>query len=236
MSFVSSKLLLSRSGSRLAASHVRSKHTLPQLDYAYSELSPVWSEEIVKNHHTGNHQAYVNNLNAAELAISEAIATGDTKKTAELYKAIRFNAGGHLNHTFLWKVVTPLAAAQRADPAATATALQAGTLRSHIEKSFGSIDGLIANMNAQTAAIQGSGWGWLAVNKASGNIEIITTPNQDNPIYYNYDPIFGIDAWEHAFYLDYKTAKAEYFKQIWRIANWNQIQLNYEAAMSSLKK
>ncbi|OLY85271.1 Superoxide dismutase [Mn] 2, mitochondrial [Smittium mucronatum] len=235
MNTLSSTALRFARSSRGIVVPARSKHTLPKLDYAYGDLAPVWSEEIVRNHYTGNHNGYVNNLNAAEAAITAAISANELDKTAELYKAIRFNAGGHINHSFLWKIVTPLGKNSSSD-SSTATSLGPGSLSNEITRSFGSLDGLISKMNAKTAAIQGSGWGWLVVSKTTGNLEIITTPNQDNPIYYGYNALFGIDAWEHAFYLDYKTAKAEYFKQIWRIANWKQIETNFENAMSTIKK
>ncbi|PVU90759.1 hypothetical protein BB559_003638 [Furculomyces boomerangus] len=212
----------------ISSSQTRTKYTLPEIPYEYSAFSPVWSTEIVKNHHQGNHAAYVANLNATEEKMLSFIKNEQLENLSELHKLLRFNAGGHLNHTMLWQTIMPISAG--------GGKVVDGSLRAAIDREFDTVEKMITLMNAKTASIQGSGWGWLALNKLSGSLELITTPNQDTPNYYGYLPLFGIDAWEHAFYLDYKTNKAEYFKKIWQICNWAKVQSNFEEAMASINK
>ncbi|PVU86514.1 hypothetical protein BB560_001309 [Smittium megazygosporum] len=209
-------------------SFARFKHSLPTLKYEYNAFAPVWSEAIVKNHYELNHAAYVNNLNANEEKLAASVTKNDLVSAAQLEKICRFNAGGHINHTRMWETIAPTSD--------NGGKLVSGTVEKAIEKTFGSVDELAKAVNAATASIQGSGWGWLAVSSATGNLHVLTTPNQDTVEDYGCLPLFGIDAWEHAFYLDYKTSKVDYFKKYWQIANWAQIQRNYDVAMASLKK
>lgn len=103
--------LSTRAGSLRAASTisqiVRSKHTLPKLQYEYSALEPAISAEIMELHHSKHHQTYVNGLNAAEDSLKQAVEAGDVKKAIELQPALKFNGGGHLNHTLFWENLAP---------------------------------------------------------------------------------------------------------------------------------
>ncbi|PVU93207.1 hypothetical protein BB561_003410 [Smittium simulii] len=213
------------SGYKAAGAGIRLKHTLPEFHVEFSAFAPVWSEEIVKNHYTGNHALYVKNLNDTETKLQDAISSGKTVEAGNLHRNLRFNSGGHVNHSRLWKFITPVCNG--------GGKVIDGSLKKQIESIWGTVENMMLALNNTTATIQGSGWGWLAVNKQTLNLELITTPNQDTPEYYGYLHLFGIDAWEHAFYLDYKTAKAAYFKNIWQIANWKQIQKNYDIAMAT---
>jgi Fe-Mn family superoxide dismutase len=118
-------------------------------------------------HHTKHHQTYVNGLNAAEKSYSSA----DIKGQIKLQAALKFNGGGHINHSLFWKNLAPTAEG--------GGKLGDGALKSAIEKDFGGVDKMIEKFNAATAAIQGSGWGWLGYNEATKQLEIVTTANQD---------------------------------------------------------
>ena len=98
-----------------------------------------------------------------------------------------------------------------------------------IFQSFGSVDAFITYFNANTAAVQGSGWGWLAYNKTTKELEFRTTANQDT-LDGNYVPILGIDVWEHAYYIDYRNVRPDYLKAIWKVVNWAKAAERYEAA------
>ncbi|TCD70734.1 hypothetical protein EIP91_002110 [Steccherinum ochraceum] len=196
-------------------------HTLPKLDYAYDALEPHISGEIMQLHHTKHHQTYVNGLNAAE----EAYAKTETpKERIKLQAALKFNGGGHINHSLFWKNLAPTNAG--------GGALEAGPLKEAIDRDFGSFDKLKEKMNATTAAIQGSGWGWLGYNNATKKLEIVTTANQDPlltgltgmPRRTAHAPIIGIDIWEHAFYLQYKNVKPDYLKAIWNVVNFKEAE------------
>ncbi|KAJ1674274.1 Superoxide dismutase [Mn], mitochondrial [Spiromyces aspiralis] len=206
---------------------IRAKHTLPDLPYPYNALEPVISEQIMRLHHTKHHQAYVNGLNTAEEQLAKAQAAKDVPSIARLQQLIRFNAGGHVNHSIFWKNLISIKEG--------GGVLPDSALKSAIESQFGSLDNLIETMNAQTAAIQGSGWGWLVLNPDTGNLELITLPNQDTPAMVGKTPLLGIDIWEHAFYLDYENVKAEYLKNIWRVVNWKDVISRYDDAIAQAK-
>ncbi|KAI8326178.1 mitochondrial superoxide dismutase 2 [Martensiomyces pterosporus] len=205
-----------------ALGSVRAKHTVPDLDYDYSELEPVISAKIMQLHHDKHHATYVANLNVAEEKFLEAQAKNDVAAQVALQPAIRFNAGGHVNHTIFWKNLI--------GEKNGGGHLQEGALKKAIEKQFGSLEVLSGKVNAQTAAIQGSGWGWLTFNSAKGQLDVITTANQDMPSSVGHVPLLGIDAWEHAYYLDYNNVKVDYFKNIWRVINWKDVAKRYDEA------
>ncbi|KAI0071875.1 manganese and iron superoxide dismutase [Panus rudis PR-1116 ss-1] len=195
-------------------------HTLPPLDYAYDALEPHIAGEIMNLHHTKHHQTYVNGLNAAEEAYAKAESP---KEKIKLQAALKFNGGGHINHTLFWKNLAP--------PSQGGGVLPDGPLKQALERDFGSVDAFKQKLNTATAAVQGSGWGWLGYNPETTKLEIVTTPNQDPLL--SHVPIIGIDIWEHAFYLQYKNVKADYLKAIWNVINFKEAEKRYvEAAQS----
>ncbi|KAL9939154.1 hypothetical protein V8E36_001967 [Tilletia maclaganii] len=194
---------------------VRSKHTLPDLPYDYGALEPAISAEIMTLHHTKHHQTYVTNLNAAEESLNQAVSKSDVKAVIGLQKAINFNGGGHINHTLFWNNLHP----KNQDGG---TLHSGGELAKAIERDFGSLDGLKDKFNAQLAGIQGSGWGWLGYNATTGKLDIVATANQDPLL--THTPLIGIDAWEHAYYLQYKNVKVDYFKAIWDVINFKEAE------------
>ncbi|OAX38212.1 manganese and iron superoxide dismutase [Rhizopogon vinicolor AM-OR11-026] len=188
-----------------------SLHTLPDLPYAYNALEPYISEDIMKLHHTKHHQTYVNGLNAAEQSYAKAPSVRDQ---IALQSALKFNGGGHINHTLFWKNLSPVNA--------DGGKLTDGPLKKAIERDFGSVETFKKSFNAATAAIQGSGWGWLGYNSASKTLEIVTTANQDPLL--SHTPIIGVDIWEHAFYLQYKNVKPDYLNAIWNVINFKEAE------------
>ncbi len=193
----------------------RSKHSLPDLPYDYSALEPVISAEIMQLHHSKHHQTYVNNLNVAEEKLAEAAAKGDVTAAVALQPAIKFNGGGHVNHSIFWKNLCPVKDAPGAPD---------GELAKAIERDFGSFDAMKEKLSASTVAVQGSGWGWLGYNKATGRLQIAACANQD-PLEGTTGlvPLFGIDVWEHAYYLQYKNVRPDYVKAIYQVANWKDV-------------
>jgi len=143
-------------------------HTLPNLPYAYNALEPYISAQIMELHHAKHHQAYVNGLNAAEEAYAKAPSTHER---ISLQPALKFNGGGHINHSLFWKNLTPVKQG--------GGQLKDGKLKAALERDFGSVDGFKKQFNATTAGIQGSGWGWLGYSSKTKKLEIVTTANQD---------------------------------------------------------
>ncbi|KAF7762271.1 hypothetical protein Agabi119p4_8864 [Agaricus bisporus var. burnettii] len=199
------------------AARAASVHTLPPLPYAYDALEPHICEEIMKLHHTKHHQTYVNGLNAAEEAYAK---TDDVKAKINLQSALKFNGGGHINHSLFWKNLSPTSE--------HGGKLGDGPLKDEIVIAFGSIDEFKKKFNAATAAIQGSGWGWLGWNSSTQQLEIVTTANQDPLL--SHIPIIGIDIWEHAFYIQYKNVKPDYLNAIWNVVNFEEAEQRLLAA------
>ncbi|XP_073961787.1 superoxide dismutase 2 isoform X2 [Choristoneura fumiferana] len=198
----------------------RQKHSLPDLPYEYSALEPVISREIMSLHHSKHHATYVANLNAAEEKLAAAQAKGDIQTIINLAPALKFNGGGHINHSIFWQNLS----ASGGKPSAT--------LAKAIEQDFGSLDNMKNQLAAASVAVQGSGWGWLGYNKQMRKLQIATCVNQD-PLQATTGliPLFGIDVWEHAYYLQYKNVRADYVKAIFEVANWNDISSRYENAL-----
>ncbi|TIB96079.1 manganese and iron superoxide dismutase [Wallemia mellicola] len=200
-------------------------HELPQLPYAYNALEPFICEEITI-HHTKHHQTYVNALNAAEKSFAEAQSAKDVKSQIALQAALKFNGGGHINHSLFWKNLAPAQSAEAKYPEGSAFAKA-------VERDLGGYENLKKEVTAATLGIQGSGWGWLALNSKNKRLEVITTANQD-PVTPPHVPLFGIDIWEHAFYLQYKNVKPDYLNAIFNVINWAETAKRYDDATNSL--
>ena len=171
---------------------------LPELAYDYGALEPFLSGEIMRLHHTKHHNAYVTNLNAALDKYAKASASGDVAEMIALQGAIRFNGGGHVNHSIFWENLAPPSAGGGGEPA--------GALKAAIDARFGSFAALKAAMNAGGASVQGSGWVWLGYSKANARLEVATCANQDPLSTNGLVPLLGIDVWEHAYYLQVRRA------------------------------
>ncbi|XP_008560108.1 superoxide dismutase [Mn], mitochondrial [Microplitis demolitor] len=197
----------------------RNKHTLPELPYDYKALEPIISAEIMQLHHSKHHATYVNNLNIAEDKLKEAVAKGDVNTQIALAPAIKFNGGGHLNHSIFWANLSP--SSSKPDAA----------LMKKIETDFTSFDEMKKRLSESTIAIQGSGWGWLGYNQKDKKLQITTCANQD-PLQATTGliPLLGIDVWEHAYYLQYKNVRPDYVKAIFDIINWNDVSARFKQA------
>ncbi|BCR86651.1 superoxide dismutase [Aspergillus chevalieri] len=196
-----------------------SQFTLPPLPYAYDALEPVISKQIMEIHHQKHHQTYITNLNAALTAQSTALQSQDVPQLISLQQKIKFNGGGHINHSLFWKNLTPASSPQ-------AKLESAPGIKAAIERKWGSYEAFQKLFSATLLGIQGSGWGWLVANKPKGELEIVTTKDQD-PVTGD-TPLFGIDMWEHAYYLQYLNNKASYVEGIWKIINWSTAEDRYQ--------
>lgn len=197
-------------------------YELPALPYALDALEPVISKEIMDLHYNKHHKAYVTNLNAALEKYQDAEAKNDVAQMIALQQAIKFNGGGHVNHSIFWAILCPVAKSGGGPK---------GALADMITRDFGSFDQFKEKFSAATTGIQGSGWGWLGFNKALKRLEISTTSNQDPLSTLGFAPLFGVDVWEHAYYLQYKNVRADYVKEIWKILNWHEIDARFAKAI-----
>ncbi len=191
--------------------------TLPALPYAPDALEPYIDAMTMQIHHGKHHQAYVDNLNKAIAGTENENKSLDDliAQAGSISPAVRNNGGGHWNHTFFWEILTPHAGGT-----------PSGELANAINSAFGSFDEFKTKFSAAGVARFGSGWAWLVVR--DGKLEITSTPNQDNPLMDVADvkgkPIFGVDVWEHAYYLKYQNRRPEYLSQIWNVINWPKVE------------
>jgi len=199
-------------------SFVRGKATLPDLPYDYGALEPAISGKIMELHHKNHHQTYVNSFNDASEKIAAAESKSDIAAQIALQPLINFHGGGHLNHSLFWENLAPKSAGGGEPPA--------GALKTAIDETFGGLEAFQGKFNAALAGIQGSGWAWLVKDTETGQIGIKTYANQD-PVVGKFKPLLGIDAWEHAYYLQYQNRKAEYFKAIWEVVNWKAAEKRF---------
>ncbi|KAJ5448934.1 Manganese/iron superoxide dismutase [Penicillium cf. griseofulvum] len=191
----------------------RGKATLPDLSYDYGALEPSISGKIMEIHHKNHHNTYVTSYNNTMEQLQEAQAKGNIAAQIALKPAVNFHGGGHLNHSLFWENLAPKSAGGGEPPPA-------------IDTTYGGFGEFQSKMNAALASIQGSGWAWLVKDKQTGQISIRTYANQD-PVVGQFEPLLGIDAWEHAYYLQYQNRKVEYFSAIWDVINWKTVEKRF---------
>lgn len=199
-------------------------HQLPQLKYAYDALEPHLDALTMEIHHSRHHQAYINNLNAAlekypewsERSLEDLIIHLD-QVPEPIRNAVRNNGGGHLNHTLFWEVMSPSGSKE-----------PVGKLKEDLEATFGSFEAFKEKFAQAGITRFGSGWAWLVLN-AEGNLEIVSTQNQDNPLTDNKKPILGLDVWEHAYYLKFMNKRPDYISTWWNVVDWDVVLEKYLA-------
>lgn len=191
---------------------------LPKLNYAYDALEPYIDARTMEIHYTKHHQAYTDKLNVAikdtewaEKGIEEILQNLD-KLPADKQGAVRNNGGGYINHKLFWEILKKDVNFE-------------GEVAESINTEFGGLDEFKKQFSEAAMTVFGSGWAWLVVNDKK--LEIVKTPNQDNPISQGKAPILGIDMWEHSFYLKHGPNKAAYLEDFFNVINWDQVNKNY---------
>jgi len=193
---------------------------LPELPYEYNALEPHIDAKTMEIHHSKHHAGYTKKFNAAlegvdvgnktaEQIIEELNTLPDDKK-----KAIQNNGGGYVNHKLFWTILSPKGGGE-----------PLGELKETIEKSFGSFKEFKEKFSTAAKTRFGSGWAWLVVN--NGNLEIMSTANQDSPLTQGKIPILGLDVWEHAYYLKYQNKRPDYVEAFWNLVNWEEVGKRY---------
>ena len=189
-------------------------HVLPPLPYAKDALDPVISAETLEYHYGKHHQAYVDKLNK--------LVPGTEFEDASLEDIVMKASGGTFNnaaqvwnHTFYWNGLSP-------DGGGEPT----GDLANAIRDAFGSFGEFREQFAKSAGGNFGSGWTWL-VSHGNGGLEIVNTSDAENPMRSNRRPLWTVDVWEHAYYIDYRNARPKYLEKIWKIANWDFVASNY---------
>jgi Fe-Mn family superoxide dismutase len=201
-------------------------YELGALPYAKDALEPHIDAATMEIHHGKHHAAYVANLNKAvagnaalENKPLDQLLAGLNAVPENIRTAVRNNGGGHWNHTFFWKLM-----------GSKGGGVPSGELAKEIDGTFGSFQAFQEKLESAGMGRFGSGWAWLVVNRA-GKLEVLSTPNQDNPIMDGSGkPVLGVDVWEHAYYLKYQNRRADYLKAWWNVVNWSEVGSNYTAA------
>jgi Fe-Mn family superoxide dismutase len=189
-----------------------STYTLPDLPYDFGALQPHYSAEVLELHHDKHHAAYVAGANTTLEKLADARAEGDFGAIVGLEKTLAFNVSGHVLHSIFWKNLSPDGGEK-----------PVGDLGSAIDEYFGSFDGFKAQLTSATTTIQGSGWGVLAWEPLGQRLIIEQVYDHQGNVGQGSVPLLALDAWEHAYYLQYKNVKADYVTALWNIVNWADV-------------
>ena len=199
-------------------------HNVPPLPYPFDALEPYIDAKTMEIHHDKHHGAYVNNLNKAleghpelqKLPVEELLAR--IGKVPEAVRtAVRNNGGGHMNHSMFWKIMKKGGGGE-----------PSGDLADAIKGAFGNFGDFKKTLSQAATSRFGSGWAWLLIR--GGKLAVESTANQDNPILDGGKAIFGLDVWEHAYYLKYQNRRPEYIEAWWNTVNWAQVADNFGKA------
>jgi superoxide dismutase, Fe-Mn family len=194
-------------------------YTLPDLPYDYAALEPHISGAIIELHHDKHHAAYVAGANTTQEKLAAARAANDFGAVVGLQKTLAFNLSGHVLHSIYWTNLSP-------DGGGTPE----GELAAAIDESFGSYDGFKNQLTQATNTVQGSGWGVLAWDPLGAGLIIEQVYDHQSNVGQGAVPLFVIDIWEHAFYLQYKNVKADYVTALWNLVNWQDVAARFAAA------
>jgi Fe-Mn family superoxide dismutase len=192
-------------------------YQLPPLPYSFSALEPHIDALTMQIHHGKHHQAYVNGLNAAtekypELQAKsvEELLAGFSAVPEDIKTAVRNHGGGHANHSMFWTILTT-----------NGGGAPTGAIADALNSTFGSFDKFKEEFTKAATTRFGSGWAWL--NEVDGKLVVESTANQDSPILEGKKPIFGLDVWEHAYYLKYQNRRPDYIGAWWNVINWAEV-------------
>jgi Fe-Mn family superoxide dismutase len=195
------------------------RYVLPDLDYDYGALEPHVSGQIMQLHHDKHHAAYVKKANETLDQLDEARDKSDFTRIGGLEKALAFNLSGHVLHSLFWRNLVPKGGGR-----------PKGELASAITRDFGSFEGFQKQINEVAGTIMGSGWGALVYEPMAGRLLCSQIYDHQSNLAQAGVPLLVIDAWEHAYYLQYKTEKTKFFEAVWNLWNWDDVAQRYAAA------
>ncbi|TGA97702.1 superoxide dismutase [Sporolactobacillus shoreae] len=202
------------------------KFVLPPLDYPFNALEPYIDEETMRIHYTKHHQAYVDHLNEAlekhprlsNLSLTKMLSNL-TIIPKDIRTAVRNNGGGHYNHSLFWKILIPGGSKE-----------PQGKLKQAVDRELNGFEAFSKQFSHAAESQFGSGWAWLVLDR-QGRLGVTSMNNQDNPLMVGKYPIFGLDVWEHAYYLKYQNRRPEYIKNSFHLFNWDMISSRYDQAV-----
>jgi Fe-Mn family superoxide dismutase len=197
-------------------------YSLPDLPYDYGALQPAITGEILELHHAKHHAAYVKGANDTLEQLAEARDKEPFGSVVGLQKTFAFNLSGHVLHTIFWQNLSPEGGG-RPD----------AELAAAIDEHFGSFDGFAKHLSAATASVQGSGWGVLAWEPVAGRLVVEQVYDHHGNVGQCCTPLLVFDAWEHAYYLQYRNVRPDYVQKLWSLVDWRDVARRLAAARSS---
>lgn len=193
-------------------------YSLPALPYDPASLEPHLSATILELHHDKHHQAYVDGANKTLDQLAEARAAGEFGSLVGLQKTLAFNTSGHVLHSLYWQNLSPDGGDK-----------PVGDLAAAIDDHFGGFDAFRKQMTAATVSVQGSGWSALVWEPVAQRLMVEQVEVHHESLLVGSDPLLVIDAWEHAYYLQYQNRRAEYAEAIWNVVNWDDVAQRFAA-------
>jgi len=195
-------------------------YVLPKLPYGYKDLEPYISEEQLKIHHQKHHQGYVNGVNTILEKVGKTRKEGTELDIKSTLKALSFNIGGHLLHLLFWPNLAPAGKGGGGEPS--------GVLANAIKKEFGSFERFKKEFTQAARSVEGSGWAALTFDELTGRLMIMQIEKHNTNIYPTFRILMVLDAWEHAYYLNYKNQRAKFVEAFWNIVNWDTVNKRLE--------
>jgi len=196
-------------------------YTLPELPYDLAALEPHYSAKVLELHHDKHHATYVKGLNETLEKLDAVRTSGDYSSIVGLQRTLAFNLSGHVLHSIFWKNLSPEGGGE-----------PSGELGDAIERDFGSFERFKAHLTQATTTVQGSGWGALAYDGYGERLYIEQVYDHQGNVGQSGTPLLVLDAWEHAYYLQYLNVRPDYVNAIWNIINWDDVSKRYLDAKS----
>ncbi|GAA0951984.1 superoxide dismutase [Nonomuraea longicatena] len=196
-----------------------SQYSLPDMPYDYAALEPAITGEILELHHAKHHAAYVKGANDTLERLAEARDKGEFGGLVGLEKTFAFNLSGHVLHSIFWENLSP-DGGDRPD----------GELGDAITEHFGTFDAFRKQLTTATAGVQGSGWGILAWEPLGRRLIVEQVYDHHGNVGMNSTPLLVFDAWEHAYYLQYRNVRPDYVEKLWGLINWDDVKARFTAA------
>lgn len=194
-------------------------YELPDLPYDYGALEPHLSGQILELHHDKHHAAYVAGANTTLEKLAEARDKADFGTVVGLEKTLAFNLSGHVLHSLYWQNMSPDGGGR-----------PEGELASAIDEYFGSFDAFKGQLTAATTLVQGSGWGVLSYEPLSKRLIVEQVYDHHGNVAQGSTPLLAFDAWEHAYYLQYRNVRPDFVAAMWNVVNWQDVAARYTAA------
>jgi Fe-Mn family superoxide dismutase len=201
---------------------MNTRYTLPDLGYDYGALEPHISGQIMELHHDKHHRAYVDGANTASERLAEARKSKDFVLVAALERELAFHVSGHVLHSMFWQNLSSRGGGE-----------PEGVLSEAIHRDFGAFDSFKQQLIKVASTIMGSGWAALVWDPVAHRLATLQIHDHQSDVTQGAVPILVLDAWEHAYYLQYHSEKAAYFEAVWNLWNWRDVESRY-AAVSQL--